>query len=253
MFTTSSTSRPFSHHIYVLLLCVILMASSMVTATSFLGSTLNVMNKIHSSAVPAIKMDDFKNSTFPEYSFIMGDFQTFDIQDSKCVDTNATFVKLQSSGNSITIATVYRPNDKILIRNCVQVKEDYHLCSMSVGADSTPACLKIDDDMKSDGEFKMAINLNPIACLDPSFDFKPKCELNTLDVISIYSYPGESATKLRNFVVVVVLILVCLFVCCIVTCGLVFYCCMIRRRKQKLMQGNINASRHDATELVDEE
>ncbi|KAG2382439.1 hypothetical protein C9374_005641 [Naegleria lovaniensis] len=233
-----------------------LMDRSLWFGSSSIGQRIISHQMVNLTNANQFKMDTqiFKNSSFPSYSFIMGDFQLFDVQENSetCQPKNVTFVKLNSYGNSITIASSVHRNDIMFIHDCLQTnKEDYHFCQTTLQDTKGMVCLKIDDDMKTDGEFKMAINLNLFSCVDPSFELKPTCNLTSLDIIMVYSYPGDGARLLRNVAVAVLVILILGCVSCLLACGWVAYCCMIKRRKQKLLQGT--NTRHGDIQLIDEE
>ena len=183
------------------------------------------------------QFDTLLNSTFPTNTFYLGDFYGFE---EKCAHKNASFVQMTSYGNSIILSTQWSADDRVQLSSCVNVKDNYHLCRLSTGtqgATTIPVCVKIDDDLKTDGEFDIGINANAISCFFD--DMEATCKLNqnqVSDLILVYTYPGEYSITLRNYAVGIALVLFVLCLVCVVSLVLLVYCCLIKRRKQKLIE-----------------
>lgn len=101
-------------------------------------------------------------------------------------------------------------------------------------------CPVLYQDRRKGWQLRIGLNTNFYDCLvDEDFDIEPDCDILTGNVIFVYESPGERSIFLRNVIAAGMLVLVVACCCCVAACVFGCYCCFIRRRKRKLLQGSI--------------
>lgn len=172
---------------------------------------------------------DFKTGTW-----YTGDFETYD---ENCIENTFVFVNLTIPNSySMILSAPLQPTDRVHLSACLKgLKDSYHLCGIKVENVSSSACVRYSHDEK-ESTVKVAINLNPLSCMAPDFDYDGKCSISESapEIIFYYSAPGYNSTMLRNVVVIVVLsLLVCCCGCIAVIGGCVGYRCYKKRSARK--------------------
>ncbi|KAG2374206.1 hypothetical protein C9374_011043 [Naegleria lovaniensis] len=178
------------------------------------AQVMTEIQKARDSSSPNDLYSDFKTGTWHT-----GDFETYD---ENCVENTFVFVNLTIPNSySMILSAPFQPADRILLSACLKgLKDSYHLCGIKVENISSSACVRFHYDEKLE-TVKVAINLNSLSCMAPTFDYDGKCSLEESSIpefIFYYSAPGDNSMMLRNVVAIVVL---SLLVCCCACVGVV--------------------------------